>query len=95
LEVKGLKLAEIAPELSNTYGRDAYASPSIKYWLHQIKLNDIDFKIISVLGKFQFSSVRTIVTSLNIPLSTIYTHLVWKRLVLKYFTSLGSPRTNQ
>jgi DUF1365 family protein len=31
LHVKGLKLDEIAAELSNTYGRDTYVLPSIKY----------------------------------------------------------------
>jgi hypothetical protein len=34
LLIKGLKLGEITAELSNPYGRDAYAAPSIKYWLH-------------------------------------------------------------
>jgi hypothetical protein len=31
LDVKSLKIDEIATELSNTYGPDAYAPPSIKY----------------------------------------------------------------
>jgi hypothetical protein len=35
-------------------------------------LEDIDAEIGSVLGKFPFSSVRTIATSLNVPASAIY-----------------------
>jgi hypothetical protein len=32
LHVKGLKVDEIATELSNIYGRDVYSPPNIKYW---------------------------------------------------------------
>jgi hypothetical protein len=57
LHLKGLKLHEIATKLSNLYGQDAYATLTIKYWLHQIKvrrtehfggrprLDDIDFEM--------------------------------------------------
>jgi hypothetical protein len=34
LHVKDLKADKIASELSSTYGRDAYAPPSIKYQLY-------------------------------------------------------------
>jgi hypothetical protein len=38
LRNKGLKLLEIAQELSSAYDPDAHTPPSIKYWFHQIKL---------------------------------------------------------
>jgi hypothetical protein len=92
LHLKGLKLQEIATELSSAYGQNAHARRNIKYWLHQIKLgrtdlqtqhvrgrpplDDADAEILSLLRKFQFSPVRTIVDSLNIPVLTIYLHLV-------------------
>jgi hypothetical protein len=38
LHVKGTKLNEIAPEPSGPYDRDVYFPPSMKYWLHQIRL---------------------------------------------------------
>jgi hypothetical protein len=34
LHLKGLKLDDIVTELSDMYGHDAYAKPSIKYWLY-------------------------------------------------------------
>jgi hypothetical protein len=40
LRIKGLKRGEIAKELSNAYGPDAYIRLSIKHWLHQIKLGE-------------------------------------------------------
>jgi hypothetical protein len=94
LQVEDVKLDEIATELSNTSGLDADAPPSIKYWLHQIKLGRTDHltqhvggrppldsikaEIISILRQFPFSSVRTIAGSLNIPASIISIHLVEK-----------------
>jgi hypothetical protein len=44
LHIKGLKLGEIAQELSSAYDSNAYTSPSIKYWLHQIKLGRTDLR---------------------------------------------------
>jgi hypothetical protein len=44
LGMKGLKLGQIVKELSSTYGPDAYTPPSIKYWLHQIKLGRITLR---------------------------------------------------
>jgi hypothetical protein len=89
---KGLKLDAIAAELVETYGPEAHAKPSIKYWIHQIKLgridltnqhsggrptlDDIDAEILAALRKFPFSSVPTIGDSLGIPASTVYSHLV-------------------
>jgi hypothetical protein len=85
LRIKSLKLEEIAKKLSTTYGLDAYTPPSIKYWLHQIKLGrtdlltqhaggrppllDIDAEIFLALLKYPFSSVLTIAESLEIPIS--------------------------
>jgi hypothetical protein len=60
----------------------------------QSALGDIGAKIISVLRKFPFLSVRTIVDFLSISVSTIYTHLV-EKIDLNFFTSLGSPHINQ
>jgi hypothetical protein len=34
LRIKGLKLGEIAQEVSSAYDPDAHTPPSIKYWLH-------------------------------------------------------------
>jgi hypothetical protein len=106
LHVKGLKLGEIAMELSDIYSRDAHALPSIRYRLHQIKLgganlqgqhvgrrpplDDIDAEIISVLWKFLFSSVRTIAYSLNISASMTHTHLV-EKIDLKIFYIVRLP----
>jgi hypothetical protein len=42
--IKSLKLGEIAKELSNVHGPDASIPPSIKYWLHQIKLGRTDLR---------------------------------------------------
>jgi DNA-binding transcriptional MerR regulator len=94
LRIKGLKLGEIAKELSNAHGPDAHTRPSIKYWLHQIKigrtdlrtqhaggrppLDDIDADILSFFRKYPFSSVQTIAESLEISASTTYSHLVEK-----------------
>jgi hypothetical protein len=94
LHLKGLKLGDIFVELSSLYGDDAYTRPSIKYWLHQLKLgrtdlttphvggrrylDDIDAEILSVLWISPFSSVRTIADSLGIPASTVYLPLVEK-----------------
>jgi hypothetical protein len=50
LHAKGLKLDEIAMELSDTYGRDAYAPVSIKYWLHQGRLGRADLQTQYVAG---------------------------------------------
>jgi hypothetical protein len=44
LHAKGLKLEKIASELSNADGADAYAPPTIKYSLHQIKLRKTDIQ---------------------------------------------------
>jgi transposase len=106
LQVKGLKLNEIATELPNTYGRDASAPPSIKYWLHQIKLgrtdlktqhgggrprlDDIDAEILLVLRKFTFSSRRMIADSLNIPAPMIHAHLA-EKIDLNNFYFVGFP----
>jgi hypothetical protein len=92
LHLKGLKLEAIAAELADAYGQDAYTKPSIKYWVHQIKLGRtdlttqhigerptldvIDAEIVSALRKLAFSSTRTISDSLGIPASTVYSHLV-------------------
>jgi hypothetical protein len=92
LHLKGLKLEAIAVELADAYGQDAYTKPSIKYWVHQIKLgrtdlttqhiggrptlDDIDAEILSALRKYPFSSVRTIGDSLGIPASNGYSHVV-------------------
>jgi hypothetical protein len=92
LRVEGLKLGEIAKELSSAYGANEYTRPSIKDWFQQIKLGTIDLRtqyavepphfdnidaeILALLRKYRFSSVRTIVGSLVIPASTIYSHLV-------------------
>jgi hypothetical protein len=108
LRIKGLKLGEIAKELSSAYGPDAYTPPSIKYWLHQIKpgrtdlrtqhtggwlpLDEIDAGILAFLRKSPFSSVRTIAESLEIPVSTIYSHSVHK-VGLKIFFLLWVPYT--
>jgi hypothetical protein len=94
LHLKGLKLDDIVTELSDMYGQDAYAKPSIKYWLHQLRLRrkdlmtqhmggrptleDTEAEILSILRRSPFSSVRTIVDSLGIPASTGYFHLVEK-----------------
>jgi hypothetical protein len=88
-------------ELSTLYGEDAYTRPSIKYWLHQLKLgridittqhvggrpdlDDTDAEILSVLRISPFSSVRTIADSLGIPASTVYLHLVEKIGLQNYF----------
>jgi hypothetical protein len=55
--------------------------------------DDINAEIITVLRKFPCPSVRTIADSLNIPASTIYTHLV-EEIDFKIFTSLGTPHIN-
>jgi hypothetical protein len=110
LHVNDLKFYENVTEFSKTYGLDAYAPPSIKCWLHQIKLgrigfqtqdigerpplDDIDVEIRPVLRKFQFASVRMIADSLNIPVSTIYPRLV-ETIDLQIFASFDSPRINQ
>jgi hypothetical protein len=94
LHIKGLKLGEIAQELSGTYDPDAHTPPSIKYWLHQIMLgrtdlrtqraggwpplDDIDAEMLSFLRKYPFTSVRMTAESLEIPVSTFYSHLVEK-----------------
>jgi hypothetical protein len=80
LHLKGLKLQEIAAELSSAYGKDARAWWNIKYWLRQVKLgrsdlqtqyvpgrpplDDADAEILLLLRNFLFSPVRTIVDSL-------------------------------
>jgi hypothetical protein len=85
LRIPGLKLKGIAKELSSAYGPDAYAPPSLKYWLYQINLgrtdfrtphaggqstlDDMDAEILSLLRKAPFSLVRTIAESLKIPAS--------------------------
>jgi hypothetical protein len=38
LHLKGLKLGDIALDLSSLYGGDAYSRSSIEYWLHQLRL---------------------------------------------------------
>jgi hypothetical protein len=94
LHLKGLKLDDLVTELSDMYGQDAYAKPSIKYELHQLRLgrnnlttqhmggrstlNDTDAEILSIPRKSPFSSVRAIADCLGIPVSTAYFHLVEK-----------------
>jgi hypothetical protein len=106
LHLKGLKLQETATELSNAYGQDAYAKPSIKYWPSQIRLgrndlqtrhvggreplDDADTEILALRSKFPFSSVQTIAYSLNMPVSTIHSHLVDK-IGLKMFRLRWAP----
>jgi hypothetical protein len=90
LRIKGLKIGEMAKEISNTYCPDAYTPPSINYWLHQIKLgrtdlrtchaggrallDDIDAEFLLLLRKYPFSSMQTIAESPAILPSTIYSH---------------------
>jgi hypothetical protein len=57
-----------------------------------LTLNLSGTSYISVLRKFPFSSVRTIADSLNIPVSTIYTHLV-EKIDLGIFLFRWVPRT--
>jgi hypothetical protein len=106
LRIEGLKLGEIAPELSSAYGPDAYTPPSLKYWLHRVKfgrtnirtqhaggrppVDDIDAEMLSLLRKCLFSSVRTIGESLEIPVSTIDSYLV-KKSGLKIFYFVEFP----
>jgi hypothetical protein len=94
LHLKGFRLGDIVVELSTLYREDAYTAPSIKYWLHQLKLgrtdlttphvdgrphlDDTDAEILSVLRISPFSLGRTIADSLSIPASTAYSHLVEK-----------------
>jgi hypothetical protein len=94
LHLKGLKLGDIFVELSTLSGEDAYTRPSIKYWLHQLKLgrtdlttqyvggrpylDDTDAEIPSVLQISPFSSVRTIAGSMGIPTSMVDLHRVEK-----------------
>jgi hypothetical protein len=94
LHIKGLKLGEITQELSSASDPDAYTSPSVNSWLHQIKLgrtdlrtqhagrrpplDNIDAGILSFLRNCPFSSVRTTAESLEIPVSAIDTHRVEK-----------------
>jgi hypothetical protein len=101
LHLKGLKLGDILVELSTLYGEDAYTRPSIKYWLHQLKLgrtnlttqhvggrpylDDTDAEILLVLRISPFSSVRTIADSLGIPASPVDLHLVEKIGFKNYF----------
>jgi hypothetical protein len=88
LHLKGLTLGDVVVELSTLYGENASPWPSIKYWLHQLKLGRTDLKtqhvggrpyldepdaeIPSVLRISPFSSVRTIADSLGIPGSTVF-----------------------
>jgi hypothetical protein len=44
LRIKGLKIGEIAKELPSSYYPNAYTPPSIKCWLHQIKLGRTDLR---------------------------------------------------
>jgi hypothetical protein len=92
LNRKGLKLESIAAELSRTYGQDVYERPSIKYWMHQLKLgrtdlkrlhvggrsalDDIDAGIFLLLCKLAFPSIRIIAEALAISASTGYSHLI-------------------
>jgi DNA-binding transcriptional MerR regulator len=108
LRIKGLKLGEIAKELSSADDPDAYTPPSIKYWLQQIKLRrtdlptqhvggrpslkDNNIEILSFLRKCPFPSVRTIADSLKIPASRLYCHLV-ERIGFKNFLVRWVPHT--
>jgi hypothetical protein len=92
LYCKGLKLGSIAAEFSSPCGQDAYERPSIKYWMHQLKLGRTDFKklqvggkpalddidagIFSLLGKYPFAAVRIIAEALAICASRVYSHLI-------------------
>jgi len=91
LRTKGLKLPAIVQELSNTYGADAYPETDVKYWIHELKLgredlhdqggpgrpplDDVDAKILALLQKEPYSSVRTLSESLRYPPTTVYRHL--------------------
>jgi hypothetical protein len=73
LHFKDRKLGDIAVELFNPYGQDAYTGSSIKYWLHQLRLgrkdltaqhvgvrpplDEPDTEILSVLKSSPFSLV--------------------------------------
>jgi hypothetical protein len=51
LHLKGLELGDIVVELSILYVEDGYTRPSIKYWLHQLKLGKADLTTQHVGGK--------------------------------------------
>jgi hypothetical protein len=51
LHLKGLKLGDVVVERSNPYGEDAYTRPSIKYWIHQLKLGRTDLMTQQVGGR--------------------------------------------
>jgi hypothetical protein len=62
-------------------------------------LDDITAEILSVCGRFLFSSVRMIARSLDIHLSTIYIHLVavigLKDLGFRSYVSRVTPLTDK
>jgi hypothetical protein len=107
LQLTGLKLADIAVELSGQYSQDAHARSSTKYWLHRLRvgrkdltaqhvggrlpLDHTDTEIRSVLRTSPFSSVRTIADSLAIPASPIYWHFVEKTGFKNYFLRWVPP----
>jgi hypothetical protein len=78
LHLKGIKLQEIAAELSSAYGQDARAWWNIKYWLHQVKLgrtdlqtqyvrerpplDDADAEILSLIRRFPFFQCEPLLT---------------------------------
>jgi hypothetical protein len=85
LRIKGLKLGEIAKELSSASGPDAYTSLSVKCWLHQLKLGRTDPRTQSaydcrVLGDSCFGNLFSFCRE-NWPYS--------------FLTSLGPPYVNQ
>jgi hypothetical protein len=105
LHLKDLKLDDIVTKLFDVYGQDVSAKPSIKYWLHPLRLGRKDLTtqhmggrptlgntnngILSILRGSLFSSVRAIADSLGILASTVYFHLV-KRLGSKTTYSVES-----
>jgi hypothetical protein len=94
VHLKGLKLGDIAAELSNVYGNDVDPKSSITYWLYQLRLgrkylttqhvggrpplDDTDIEILSILRISPFSWVRAVADSLGIPASTVLWHFVEK-----------------
>jgi hypothetical protein len=59
LHLKGLKLGDIAVELSSLYGQDAYARSRIKHWLHQLRLGRKNLTTQDVSGD-RLSTIPTV-----------------------------------
>jgi len=91
LRRKGMKLYAIHQELCSTYGEAVYSIETVKYWLHQIKLeredltdqptsgrpplDDLDASIMRELLREPFSSVRSLEDATGIPAATVYRRL--------------------